>query len=399
MNKGFTFLLKKTGEWSDNLFRPLPAQIGIIHSYKTRDIAIERNWELIKSSNEIKILDFKGDSFVNRSGDGETRFERLLNDHDKHSFKFLLLNPSSSTYIRKRIDCLGEQNDRSVEDHKEDIKGIIETIRWEKRENPSHEIACRLFSEELKWSLVLLDHHVLVCFYPDKKQHQAPCFLLKGDSLLGTALSRHFDDLWDHKSKDALVSYNQFCIIVLVGGSFMGKSIVARHLAEKYDFSGVLCTDMIRNQFLCETGDSVLFSTSTPKMKEADLEKLQEKVSEIVLKAVGIYQGRGEKIIIEGMHFTTECLDTLSSYDNCLVLGLDNALALNTRLSLKRSTTRPNCKTEYPQPEMQRMAAIHAKLIQAVATKGTVIQFNDIEEAKRKCEEKVEQFFSKINGK
>ena len=157
----------------------------------------------------------------------------------------------------------------------------------------------------------------------------------------------------------------------------MGKSIIAHHLAEKYDFSGVICTDMIRNQFLCETGNTVLYSTSTPTMNEVDLEKQQENVSSLLLETIEIYKNRGEKIIVEGMHFTDTVLNKLNSFGDCLMLGINNTLPLKTRLYLKKNTTRPKCRTECTIVEEQRMNAIHSKLIQSVHTKGTVIQFTD----------------------
>jgi hypothetical protein len=116
-----------------------------------------------------------------------------------------------------------------------------------------------------------------------------------------------------------------------------------------------------------------------------------------LLEIIGIYRVRGEKIIVEGMHFTDEILGALRSLDDCLILGIDNSLPLKTRLDLKKSTTRPNCKTIYPEKEERRMAAIHSKLLQSV-TKDNVVSYTDIESAKRECENKVEAFFSKINS-
>lgn len=388
----FLILIRKVREFLINIVH---TKIGIVNKYKTRDIAIKKNWDLIKSSIDIKILNFKGYSLINLSLDEDTRFETLLNDKIKHSFKFLLLNPSSSAYIKKRIDQLGEQNTKSIEDHQKNIKGIIEKIRLEKSKDPSCAIECRLFSEVLKWSLIILDNNLLISFYLDKKQNIAPCYLLKKDSPLGTALTRHFDDIWDNKSKDALTSYNKFCIVALVGGSYMGKSIIAHHIAEKYDFSGVICTDMIRNQSLCETKDTILFSTSTPTMEDKVLKQQQKKVSDILLNIIAIYKDRGEKIVVEGMHFTNDILDKLSSSGDCLILGIDNTLPLTTRLDLKKSTTRPNCKTKYPEKEERRMATIHSNLLQSV-TKDNIITYTDIEAAKRSCDDKVEEFFSKL---
>ena len=54
---------------------------------------------------------------------------------------------------------------------------------------------------------------------------------------------------------------------------------VYKEFAEKYDFSGDICTDVIRNQLLIETNDNTLFSTSTPKMDESNL-KAHHKISQ-----------------------------------------------------------------------------------------------------------------------
>lgn len=95
-------------------------------------------------------------------------------------------------------------------------------------------------------------------------------------------------------------------IIFLAGGSFQGKSLISLHLANKYQFSGVVTTDMIRNILRIHATPEDkrrFFSTSTYRMSPEDLMMQKKLVSDEVKRLLPIYIKRGEKIIFEGMHF------------------------------------------------------------------------------------------------
>ena len=95
--------------------------------------------------------------------------------------------------------------------------------------------------------------------------------------------------------------------IFIAGGSFQGKSLIALHLANKYQFSGVVTTDTIRNILRIHATPKDkrrYFSTSTYRMPPEDLMMQKKLVSNEVKQLLPIYIKRGEKIIFEGMHFS-----------------------------------------------------------------------------------------------
>lgn len=384
-------MIKKTRKYLYRIFHPSKVKLGIIKVYKTRNVAINKNWGQIESSYSINVLNLECYT-LSLNDNNTTRLEKIINNKNNHSFKILLLNPLSVSYIKQRRENLNDENN-TIEEHQNYIKTCIEKIHTYNNTKQT-DIKCRLFSEELKWSLIIIDKFIFLSFYNEPRIKDTPCFLIRDDSVLGYSLTQYFNDIWNNRSKDALALCNKFCIIVLVGGSHMGKSIIARHLAEKYDFSGIICTDMIRNQLQINTNDTRIFSNHTPSMSDEDLQKQQQIISEELLKLINIYTERGEKIIIEGMHFTKEALFLLEENKNCIIIGIDNQLSLEKRLELKKITTRPNCKSEsdYIDYEKARMKTIHSNLLQNVADENT-IHFTDIEEAKRECSKKVEEFF------
>lgn len=184
-------------------------------------------------------------------------------------------------------------------------------------------------------------------------------------------------------------------VIIIAAGSFSGKSIIANHLANKYCFSGVLCTDMVRNFFYVTTKDESIFSTSTYKMSVAALNEQKEIVSQTIAGIIEIYRKRGENIIIEGMHFSESFLSSLSDKDY-LLIGLDNKLSVKEKVLLKRKTTRKGI-SDKTEKEEKRIEEIHNELLNCCKKNNFhIIAFGDIEVAKKECEVLVEDYLKKM---
>jgi 2-phosphoglycerate kinase len=187
-------------------------------------------------------------------------------------------------------------------------------------------------------------------------------------------------------------------VVIIVAGSFTGKSLIANHLANKYLFSGVLSTDMVRNMLCVQTNDRRIFSMSTYRMTAEDLNEQMCSVSNMMGSMIGIYRKRREKIIFEGMHFSESFLSSLNNKD-CLLIALDNKLSIEDRLNLKKRTTRLGFspKTE---KDKRRIEEIHHELLNCCRKNNFhIIEFNDIKVAKRKCESLVEEYLLKLKKK
>ena len=98
----------------------------------------------------------------------------------------------------------------------------------------------------------------------------------------------------------------QVKVIVLVGGSFQGKSLIALNTANKLNYSGVLTTDTVRNILNVIYPEKAFLSTSTYLLSDTELIQQCSEVSKIIFNLLPIYESRGEHMIIEGMHFTEE---------------------------------------------------------------------------------------------
>lgn len=134
-----------------------------------------------------------------------------------------------------------------------------------------------------------------------------------------------------------MITFSDARIIIIAGGSFQGKSTISLKLAAYFGMSGVLTTDIIRNILKVLNPDADYFSTSTYLLSEELLQKQMNKVCSVIKELIGIYQTRGEHIIIEGMHFSEEFISWASSQD-FLNICLDNSLPLSKRIVLKGKT-------------------------------------------------------------
>lgn len=187
-------------------------------------------------------------------------------------------------------------------------------------------------------------------------------------------------------------------VVIVVAGSFTGKSLISHHLANKYLFSGVLSTDMVRNMLCIQTNNKRVFSMSPYRMTAEDFNEQVCGVSNMIDSMIGIYRKRREKIIFEGVHFSESFLSSLNNKD-CLLIALDNKLPIEERLNLKKRTTRLSLspKTE---KDKQRIEEMHNDLMRNCIKNGFhIVDFNDIEVAKRQCERLVEKYLYRLEQK
>ena len=131
---------------------------------------------------------------------------------------------------------------------------------------------------------------------------------------------------------------NEAIIIVVGGGSFQGKSLIALNIAYDFKIPNILCTDTIRNVLHTLNPSSPYYSTSTYLMKPEDLEVQMREVSNVIRNLLAIYEKRGENLIIEGMHLSKEFIKYLSNKNNVIMFALNNEAPFKERLRYKSLT-------------------------------------------------------------
>ena len=141
-------------------------------------------------------------------------------------------------------------------------------------------------------------------------------------------------------------------VIVIGGGSFQGKSLIALNIAYDFKIPNILCTDTIRNILHTLNPSSPYYSTSTYLMKPEDLEIQMREVSNVIRNLLAIYEKRGEGLIIEGMHLSKELINYLSRKDNVIIFALNNELPFKERLRYKSLTRK---RVEYFDPKTNRI--------------------------------------------
>jgi 2-phosphoglycerate kinase len=199
--------------------------------------------------------------------------------------------------------------------------------------------------------------------------------------------------------------YHKEKIIVIAGGSFQGKSLIALEMAHRFNFSGVLTTDTIRNILKITHPEKFYLSTSTYLLSEVVLTQQCFDVSNIIFDIIPIYESRGENMVIEGMHFNKEIIDYFASRAYCNIF-IDNLMPFNERV-LNKQITRSNLRMRDPKyknvsqllgPEdvkltlymsyQERIDQIHNELRQLCIMAGFhVVTFDDIASGKNKAAE------------
>lgn len=129
--------------------------------------------------------------------------------------------------------------------------------------------------------------------------------------------------------------YSSF--IFIIWWAFQGKSLISIKIADKYNLSGVLSTDLFRNILRINNPTSAIIC-STSKLNENIFNLQREEVSELLYKTLELYADRKEKLVIEWMHFSRDFLKfALENWAKCICLN--NFLSWKDKVNLKKITT------------------------------------------------------------
>lgn len=180
-------------------------------------------------------------------------------------------------------------------------------------------------------------------------------------------------------------------IVILAGGSFQGKSLISLSLANTLRFSGVITTDTIRNILKILEPEQDHWGISSYMLAEDSLAKQMETVSNMIRKIIGIYQERGEHMIIEGMHFSREFMRWAKLQGFCC-LCINNEKDFRERIELKkvtRSRLRGNSNMNDESFSFEnsnyfkyqdRIREIHSKILEDARSEGfEIVTFNELE--------------------
>ena len=126
-------------------------------------------------------------------------------------------------------------------------------------------------------------------------------------------------------------------IVILGGGSFQGKSLIANRIAVEFNLSASITTDTIRNILHAQSPRECCYSTSTYLMHPNDLSKQMIAVSTLIQRIIPMYESRGESVLFEGMHFTREFL-SWAKMNHYSCVCMNSLVPLENRILLKKVT-------------------------------------------------------------
>ena len=206
---------------------------------------------------------------------------------------------------------------------------------------------------------------------------------------------------------------NKVRIVLIAGGSFQGKSIIALNTANYFNFSCVISTDLIRNLLIKLSPDDRLISTSTYRLDKHNLNLLINRVSDILKNIVPIYIKRGEHLIIEGTHLSTDIIKWANDNGFCCIF-IDNLNPLTERVILKNITrTQLRKGNNYDYGYINRsnvfessyikhdkeISQIHEKLKKSCTdNRFNIIKFYNIDTAKKDVIKFISKFYSINNN-
>jgi len=171
--------------------------------------------------------------------------------------------------------------------------------------------------------------------------------------------------------------------IVIGGGSFQGKSIAALHIANKLRIPSIICTDMIRNVLKSVQPDAPWLGTSTYLLTPGDLLQQMIAVSEALTDIVEILVSRGESAIIEGMHITSDCLQSMMKIENARALCVNCQLSFADRIETK-AVTRNRLFVDRYRDRQDRIVAIHQQIVAQYSAIGApIVGFNNLEDLRQ----------------
>lgn len=193
---------------------------------------------------------------------------------------------------------------------------------------------------------------------------------------------------------------NHSKIIIITGGSFQGKSLIALALANTLEYSGVLSSDAVRNVLKVISPEKKYLGTSTYLLPVEALTRQLNDVSDVMKKVIGIYESRGENIIIEGMHFSSNFF-VWAKDKGFALMTLDNELPFDERIVLKGKTrsklrmiSEPSQECEFIKVNQEnakstayyqykdRIEQIHQNILKQSREQGShIVRFREIREA------------------
>lgn len=126
-------------------------------------------------------------------------------------------------------------------------------------------------------------------------------------------------------------------IVIIGGGSFQGKSLMANRIAVEFSLSASITTDTIRNILHAQNPRDCCYSTSTYLMHPKDLSVQMIAVSTLIQRIIPMYESRGESVLFEGMHFTREFL-SWAKMNQYLCICMNSLVPFEKRILLKKVT-------------------------------------------------------------
>ncbi len=210
---------------------------------------------------------------------------------------------------------------------------------------------------------------------------------------------------------------NNNIIITIGGGSCQGKSILALNVAHKLNIPLVISTDTVRNQLFIVYPNNPFLTSPTYLLKPSWFNKQKYKVSRILKELIYIYELRGESIIIEGLHLSSDFISFLRTKSNAFTICINNNLSFADRI-LNKTETRNIFKYFNPNTEEtkygkitesnlhhtelmkyeKRMTQIHNEIINDFKSeKFPIINFYKILDATNKLYRMIEEWLNTIN--
>ena len=170
--------------------------------------------------------------------------------------------------------------------------------------------------------------------------------------------------------------------LVLVGGSFQGKSLMAVRLADILGMPHILSTDLVRNTLRVMSKEPPAWlGTTTYRLTVGDLRRQCAAVSELASQLLGVFAQRGESAVLEGMHFSKSFLNALGRRNDVLLVGVDNRAAYDLRIKMKVAVTRRRGNVADYAAFRDRIEDIHRCLLrQVVDARGLICSYDDLDE-------------------
>jgi len=126
-------------------------------------------------------------------------------------------------------------------------------------------------------------------------------------------------------------------VIIITGGSFQGKSLIALQVAAKLNISNVISTDFVGIILKTVFPNNDSLTTSTYRLSPDKRNNQISLISEHVKNVIEKYVERGEHLIVEGLHFSKEMINWSKINGFCCVF-LDNQTSFENRIILKHKT-------------------------------------------------------------